>query len=153
MREKRRGVWELRVYLGRDAQEKVRHRQVTVHGAKREAQRELNRFIAELGDGGEARDRALLEASADPAWGPKTTFNDALEGWRLNGWADLSPNTTKRYRSLWDIHIRSTLGGKRIAATGPYEVERFPRHEGSRPEQVERSPDEGDAAAGLWVGA
>jgi integrase len=127
IRERRRGVWELRVFLGRDDQGRVRHRQVTFYGAKREANRELNRLVAELEDGVENRDQALVEASADPAWGPKTTFNDALEGWRLNGWADLSPNTTKRYRSLWDVHIRSSIGGRRIAATGPYEVERFLR--------------------------
>ena len=69
----------------------------------------------------------LKEAAADADWGPKTTFNDAIEGWRLNGWDDLSPNTTKRYQSLWDTHIRSSIGAKRIAATGPYEVERFLR--------------------------
>jgi integrase len=45
----------------------------------------------------------------------------------LNGWDDLSPNTTKRYRSLWDVHIRSAIGTRRIAATEPYEVERFLR--------------------------
>ena len=125
LREVRRGVWELRVYLGRDHDDKVRHRYVTFHGAKREAQRELNRLVAELEYGSEPRDQAVREASADPDWGPKTTFNDAIEGWRQNGWADLSPNTTKRYQSLWDVHIRSTIGKKRIAATGPYEVERF----------------------------
>jgi integrase len=40
-------------------------------------------------------------------------------------WADLSPNTTKRYQSLWDTHISAGIGARRIAATGPYEVERF----------------------------
>ena len=127
MREKRKGVWELRVYLGQDEQGKVRHRQVTFHGAKREAQRALTRFAGELDKGEAARDQALLESSANPDWGPGTTFNYALEGWRLNGWADLSPNTTKRYQSLWDVHIRSSIGTKRIAATGPYEVECFLR--------------------------
>ena len=125
MREVRRGVWELRVYLGRDQDEKIRHRYVTFHGGKREAQRELNRLVAELEYGGEPRDQALREATADPDWGPKTTFNDAIEGWKLNGWADLSPNTTKRYQSLWDTHISAGIGARRIAATRPYEVERF----------------------------
>jgi integrase len=127
MREKRRGVWELRVYLGRDHDDKVQHRQVTFRGGKRDAQRELNRLVVELEFGGETRDQALRAAAAAPDWGPKTTFNDALEGWRLNGWGDLSANTTKRYRSLWDVHIRSSIGPERIAATGPYEVERFLR--------------------------
>jgi integrase len=125
MREVRRGAWELRVYLGRDERGKVRHRHVTFEGGKREAARKLNRLVAELEHGGEARDLALVEMTAGPEWGTATTFNDALEGWRLNGWDDLSPSTTRRYQSLWDVHIRNGIGPRRIAATGPYEVERF----------------------------
>ena len=89
MREKRKGVWELRVYLGQDEHGKVRHQQATFHGAKREAQRALNRLVGDLEQDDVARDQAMLEVSANPDWGPRTTFNDALEGWRSNGWADL----------------------------------------------------------------
>jgi len=46
MREKRRGIWELRVYLGRDAQGRVRHANRTVRGGRREADRELARLQA-----------------------------------------------------------------------------------------------------------
>jgi hypothetical protein len=35
LREVRRGVWELRVYLDRDNDEKVRRRYVTFNGGKR----------------------------------------------------------------------------------------------------------------------
>ncbi len=47
VREVRRGVWELRVYLGRDDRGKVRHRHVTFLGGKREAPRKLNRLVAD----------------------------------------------------------------------------------------------------------
>ncbi|MGH9131915.1 MAG: hypothetical protein ACRDWV_09655 [Acidimicrobiales bacterium] len=36
VRERRPGVWELRVYIGRDVGGRFRHRQVTVEGTKRE---------------------------------------------------------------------------------------------------------------------
>ena len=47
MRERRSGVWELRVYLGRDAAGRVRHHYVTFEGGKRAAERELVRLVAE----------------------------------------------------------------------------------------------------------
>lgn len=47
MRERRPGVWELPVFVGRDASGKVRHRNATFHGTKRAAERELTRLIAE----------------------------------------------------------------------------------------------------------
>ena len=27
----------------------------------------------------------------EPEWGSSTTVNDAIEAWKANGWADLSP--------------------------------------------------------------
>ena len=39
------------------------------------------------------------EVPAEPevrAWGNTTTNNDAIEGWKQNGWNDLSPVTVRR---------------------------------------------------------
>jgi hypothetical protein len=41
-----KGVWELRVYLGRDEQGRVRHKRVTFRGGSREADKELTRLAA-----------------------------------------------------------------------------------------------------------
>jgi integrase len=58
-------------------------------------------------------------------WGARTTFNDAIAGWRDNGWQDLSPLTAARYESIWKLHIKDDIGRRRIASVGPYDVERY----------------------------
>jgi len=68
---------------------------------------------------------ARVPDDAQRQWGPTTTFNDAIAGWRENGWQDLSPTTAQRYESVWRVHIRDTIGCRRIESVGPYDVERF----------------------------
>ena len=58
-------------------------------------------------------------------WGPTTTVNDAIEGWKNNGWQDLSPNTVRGYEGVWRRNVRDSIGRKRIATLSPYEVERY----------------------------
>jgi integrase len=68
-------------------------------------------------------------ADADDArigeWGPTTTINDAIRGWQLNGWDDLSPSTVRGYESVWKLHVRDSIGKAKIAELGPYDVEQF----------------------------
>ncbi|MGH9151230.1 MAG: site-specific integrase [Acidimicrobiales bacterium] len=118
LREKRPGVWELRVFLGRDDTGRVRHRSETFHGGKRQAQRELARLVTELE---EADTDVLLE------WDRDTTINDALAGWERNGWQDLSPTTVRRYKGIWDRHIRHSIGPRKIRSLSPYDIEQFLR--------------------------
>ncbi|MDQ6839108.1 MAG: site-specific integrase [Actinomycetota bacterium] len=113
-------AWELRLYLGRNAAGRIRQRSVLFRGTKRSAERELARLVAE-------QDRAPVavpDESAHP-WGPTTTINDAIEGWKANGWDDLSPSTLRRYESMWKVHIKDSIGRRRIATLGPYDVERY----------------------------
>ena len=79
-------VWELRIFIGRDDRGRVRHRYSTFVGSKREAEREL------------ARQLLLIEELPEPVlaeqlWSKRTTFNEAIEAWKENGWSDLSPKT------------------------------------------------------------
>jgi len=67
--------------------------------------------------------RALSEEES--RWGPQTTVNEAVEGWRENGWQDLSPNTVRGYDGVWRRHIRDSIGRRRIVSLSPYDVERF----------------------------
>jgi hypothetical protein len=46
MRERRAGIWELRVYVGRDDEGRVRHVSRSIRGGKRDAGRELARLQA-----------------------------------------------------------------------------------------------------------
>jgi len=53
------------------------------------------------------------------------TLNDALTAWQMNGWEDLSPYTTRRYLSIWNVHIRDDIGRRRIASLSSYDLERW----------------------------
>ncbi len=119
MRERRPGAWELRVFVGRDEAGRVRHRSRMFEGTKRAAERELARLLAAVED--ERADRQVLP----PGWGRDTTINQAIEGWKRNGWEDLSPNTTNRYDGIWRNYISESIGKRKIVSLTPYEVESY----------------------------
>jgi integrase len=50
-----------------------------------------------------------------------------MVAWQLNGWQDLSPSTTRRYRSIWSTHIQNSIGKRAIFSLGPYDVELYLR--------------------------
>lgn len=113
-------AWELRVFLGRDSQGRVRHKSRVFRGSKRAAEKELARLVL-------AQD---FEPETPPepkahAWNQTTTVNDAIAGWKQNGWADLSPVTQRRYESVWRVHVESAIGRQHIATLTPYEVEKY----------------------------
>jgi integrase len=120
-------VWELRAYVGRDGNGRIRHRYATFHGTKREAQRALARLVADTD-----RHQTSTQADAMPTWGERTTINDAISAWRDNGWEDLSPTTVRRYEGLWEGHVRRAIGRRQIVDLNPYEVERYFRSLKSR---------------------
>lgn len=115
-------AFELRVFLGRDASGRVRHRSVLFRGTRRAAERELARLVSE-----QDADPALVPSTPERAWGPATTINDAIAGWRANGWEDLSPSTRQRYESIWRCHIERSIGRRKIASLSPYDVELYLR--------------------------
>lgn len=119
MREKRPGAWELRVFVGRDGAGRVRHRSRMFEGTKRAAERELARLVAEC------EDERAADRLHSTDWGRDTTVNQAIEGWRRNGWEDLSPNTTNRYDGIWRNYIADSIGRRRIVTLTPYEVESY----------------------------
>lgn len=112
-------TWELRVYLGRDAEGRVRHRSVRFHGSRRAAERELARLVVDQ----HAKPAPVPEERM--RWGPATTVNDAIAAWKDNGWDDLSPKTSRDYEGIWRVHIFATIGRRRIASLGTYDVERY----------------------------
>jgi integrase len=86
------------------------------------AERELARLVTQ-----QEATPALVPEESPRTWGPASTINDALAAWQANGWEDLSPYTTKRYQSLWDVHIRDDIGRRRIASLSSYDLERWYR--------------------------
>lgn len=115
------GAWELRIFVGRDPEGRVRHRHATFRGTRRAAERELARLVAEQ----DAKPAPVREDAK--RWGPTTTINDAILAWQDNGWEDLSPKTVRHYESIWSVHIKPSFGRRRIASLSTYDVERFYR--------------------------
>ncbi len=114
-------VWQLRVYVGRDSEGRVRHVHRSFRGSRRAAERELAMLIA-------AQELEPAPIPEDPVeWGPTTTINDAIAAWRDNGWSDLSPNTAYDYATVWRVHIQGSIGRQRIASLSPFDIERFLR--------------------------
>ena len=123
MRERQAGVWELRVFLGRDAAGKTRHRSVTFRGGKRAAGRELSRLV--IGGGERASSSSPSSDRRTPRWGGQTTINEAIAGWKENGWEDLSPSTVRRYENMWMKHVYGSIGMERLATLSPFDVEKY----------------------------
>ena len=93
--------WELRVYLGRDSKGRVRHTSKSFRGSRRAAEKELSRLLVAQDFEPELPTEPEVER-----WDERTTVNDAIEGWKANGWEDLSPVTAQRYESVWNVHIQ-----------------------------------------------
>ncbi len=83
---------------------------------------ELARLVTEQVEG-----PAIIPQERQYAFGNSTTINMAIEGWKQNGWQDLSPSTTRRYTSIWTTHIKNSIGRRTIATLGPYDVELYLR--------------------------
>ena len=99
LRERSPGVWELRVYTGRDpVTGKERAVSRTFRGGKREASTALSKLVGELDDPA-ARRRAA----------PARITLSALIGERLASWEG-SATTRATYQSMLTKHIAPTVG-------------------------------------------
>lgn len=98
-REKSPGVWEVRLEVGRDPlTNRRKQKSETVHGTKREAQKVLNKLVAEADEGKHNTTDA--------------TFRQVAERWMSMAEGDLSPTTIRRYRGLLDRHIYPAIGDR-----------------------------------------
>ena len=147
--EKGRNVYELRIFVGRDARGRVRQKSKLFRGTRRAAEMELARLVTENVD-----EPVVVPQESARAFGPSTTINMAIKAWKDNGWQDLSPSTTLRYASIWTTHIKDSIGRRKIATLGPYDVELYLRRLKSEGlSEVERAPNPSDPASILPAGA
>ncbi|MGH9016199.1 MAG: tyrosine-type recombinase/integrase [Acidimicrobiales bacterium] len=58
-------------------------------------------------------------------WDVDTTINEAIAGWKENGWEDLSPSTVRRYENMWKKHVYGSVGMERLATLSPFDVEKY----------------------------
>jgi hypothetical protein len=110
---KDRGIdtWELRVFIGRTDRGQPKQRSILFRGGKRAAERELARLVIK-----QESSPVAIAQDEGRSWGSSTTTNQAIEGWKENGWADLSPKTVRGYEEIWERYVRETIGAKCIAA-------------------------------------
>lgn len=113
IRQRRPGLWEVRVYLGRDPLTgKKRQRSQFVHGGKREA-----KAVA-----------SALEAEANRSGSPTTrqrTVAELLAAWYEHGEASWSLSTTQAYASRIKLISASSLGSARLDAVTTEVLDRW----------------------------
>ncbi len=103
--------WSIWLDLGRDATGRRRQKCLTVKGARRDAERELNRIIREIETG------AFVEPS-------KMTMTDYLDRWLKDHARNrVSPKTHERYSELINAHIVPALGHYRLSQLRPLHVQ------------------------------
>lgn len=101
LRERRTGVWEVRLEAGRDpVTGRRRQTSRTIHGTKRDAQRALNALVAQADKGHHA--------------GTSTSFRELADRWLAQAERDLSPTTVRRYRNLLTKRVLPAIGDRPI---------------------------------------
>jgi integrase len=109
MRERDPGVWELRVYVGRD-QNTGRPRQVskTFRGGKRAA----NAALAQL----------VVDHQEGKLGGSGGTVTQLLDEWLRTGTPEISPVTRATYARTVEL-LRPVLGSKPLARLSPHDID------------------------------
>ncbi len=110
MRERSKGVWELRVYAGRDPVSK-RPRQIsrTFHGGKRAASTELSRLVAEASDG--------------RMGGTNATVETLLDAWLASAKATVSGSSYAVYERTADLLKTTDLSLVRLNRLGAHDID------------------------------
>lgn len=112
LRERKPGVWELIVPLGRDPLTgRRRQRSKTVRGTKRDAQRALRDLLGDV--------------DADRLTGTAVTLSDLLDAWLDLAQRDLSPTTLVEYRRLIERRIRPGLGNVALTKVSTGQLDAF----------------------------
>jgi integrase len=111
LRERSKGVWELRVYAGKHPiTGKKQAKSRTFRGGRRAAELELRRLIADV-----EADRVPVAASG--------TVEELAGEWLATIERSRSPMTVQRYRGILYGHILPALGSMRVAAVSTRTVE------------------------------
>jgi integrase len=101
------------VYIGRDSRTgRKRYAQRTVHGTKKEAEKELARLVTEVDEG---------RHSASAAG----TFGNLLDRWLETKAQSVDPATISNYRWVSEKYIRPGLGRSRLASLKAADIDAF----------------------------
>lgn len=106
-------AWLVRVFGGRDGTGKRRYLNKTIHGTKKDAQRYLNRVLAERDLG------TYVEPTAK-------TLNRYLDEWLLNAAKrSVGARTFYDYESLLNRYVRGPLGARHVSQISPLDIQRL----------------------------
>jgi integrase len=107
------GRWQVRVYLGRDpATRRIRLRERTVRGTKKEAERVLSELLTEA-------DQQPLSDKHD------ITVGQLLEAWLAQNESDFSPKTVLETRGFIKRTIVPAIGGRRVVDLTTRDLDAF----------------------------
>lgn len=111
IRQQGKQSWEVRIYIGRREDGRKLYRSHTVHGNKKDAQRELAKLLHEFNTG------AYVEPS-------RMTVKEYLERW-LQDYArsSVAPKTFERYAEIVRLHLIPALGAIPLAKLQPLHIQ------------------------------
>ena len=114
IKQRSKGSWTLWVDLGRDPETGKRKQQtLTVHGTKKDAERELRKILTCI-EGG---------AYVKPT---KLTLAEFLEEWlRDYVRTNTAPRTAERYEEIVRVHLVPALGSLPVIALRPEHIQRY----------------------------
>src|SRR5688500_9314592 len=97
IRQRGAASWEIRVYAGIDPDtRKPRYRSATVHGNRADAERGLQRLVADV--------------SSVKAIGSSSAVSELLEAWFAIAALSWAPTTIRQTRSVLDRYLHPHLG-------------------------------------------
>lgn len=106
LRQRSRGSWELRVFVGVDPDTKRRrYRSTTVRGNRADAERELEAMIASV--------------RATRAVGVRSTMSELFDAWYAIASVNWSPNTVRQHDSVLRCHLCPRFGSIRVGDLTP----------------------------------
>lgn len=113
IRKRNESTWQIRIFLGREANGKRKYYSKTIHGTKKDAQKFLTAKLREKDLG------VFIEPAA-------MHLNDYLDRWlRDVAKQKLSERTFENYEALLRSHIRSRIGAKRLSDLQAYDIQKL----------------------------
>ena len=103
-------AWRLKVFLGRDAAGKRRYIERTVHGSRRDAERDLARLVVEVDDG-----RHVASAPM--------TIGELLDRWLVLKATTVEASTVEGYRWVVERYVRPAFGDRKVASIRTLELD------------------------------
>ena len=110
IRERGQGTWEIHYDVPRDENNKRRQKTCTVHGTKRDAERELNRLIHEANSGGFVDSKNLTVAGY-------------MKQWLATAKENVAASTYFSYEVYSRQHIVASLGRHQLAKLQPLHIQ------------------------------